>query len=539
MIAKTADKINTIGGFIPIITPDGEIILKFRTHGTCFPARADGYTTRPSYFQVLSYPTVDNKVYIDYSDGTGEHEYTFKPNNDFRGISFRCNSTSDPTQVAVNTGVYGVKPNDGFGGGEFGLHFYQDLANAEKINTVDHAYTQERDVYIRFENTAQIQSVIFYNIVLLGTFPSLAKLRNLTEQMLILMPGITAFENQALSTLLQRISLADLGISSNTLPLWIKNSPVKDLNIDSYLVTNTAQEFETEVIEPLKDTLEILSMDGVPMNYALPESFSEMTKLKSFSLERDYAAENFAFPADLSTLTEFKILSLSERIKLPLAQVKRFIHEVPTTGKNINIRTFGATPTSKDFVLDADDYSVEELNASYGRWNNGIPPTCVGQMKALKRVTIYGSYNYTVATSYNLTGWGDFSGATALESIYFDWQQKMNLNFPAWLTNLPNFKTFSCTASFETQQAFDDFVDSVYSFVTANASLAAGNTPFRYMNIIAYDSSRAVNSWTPSGVYQEPAGYAQNSSNGTPTTPMEKMYCLINNYNHSWNVKPT
>ena len=539
IVTKTGNKINTLGNFIPIITPDGEIVLKFRTHGTCFPARADGYTSRSSYLQTLSYLDIDNKVYIDYSDGTGEHEYIFKSNNRSRGISFKCNSTDDPTQIAVNTGVYGVKPNDGYGGGEFGLHFYQDLADTEKINTVDHEYAQERDLFIRFENPLQIQSITFYNIVLLETFPSLARLRNLTQQVLSLMPGITAFENKAVSTLLRRIFLADLGITSNTLPLWVKNSPVNDLNVDSYLLTNTAQEFETEVIIPLKDTLETLSIGGVPVNYALPESFSELKKLKSLSLELNFHAENFAFPTDLSTLTDFKILSLKDKTTFPISQVKRFIHEVPTTGKNINIRRFGSTLESKDFILDKDDYSVDVFNASYGRWNNGVPPTCVGQMKALKSLSIYGSYNYSTSSgSFNLTSWGDFSGATALESISFNWQQKMDLTFPTWLTNLPNFKTFNCHASFEIQQSIDDFVDSVYDFITTNASIAPGNTPFRQMNIITYDSDRPVNSWRPTGTLQEPTGYVQGSNNGNPATPMEKIYVLTNQYEHLWVLKP-
>ncbi len=539
IVTKTGNKINKLGDFLPIITPDGEIVLKFRTHGTCFPARADGYTSRSSYLQVLSYPNIDNKIYIDYSDGTGWHEYTFKENNKGRGLKLHCQSTTDSAQVTGGSGVYGVKPNDGYGGGEFGLHFYQDLADTGKIDIVDHEYAQERDIFIRFENPLQIQSIIFYNIVLLATFPSLAKLRNLTEQMLMLMPDITEFENKAVNTLLRRIFLADLGITSNTLPLWVKNSPVKDLNIDTYLVTNTSQEFEREVIEPLKDTLEILSMGGVPVNYALPESFSELTKLKSLSLERGTPTENFAFPTDLSKLTDFKILSLKDKTSFPLSEVKRFIQEVPTTGKNINIRRFGATLESKDFILDNDDYSVDVFNASYGRWNNGVPPTCVGQMKALKSLSIYGSYNYIVTSgSFNLTSWGDFSGATTLENISFNWQQKMDLTFPTWLTNLPNFKTFNCHASFETQQSMDDFVDSVYSFVVANASMALGNTPFRQMNIITYDSDRPVNSWRPTGTLQEPTGYVQGSNNGNPSAPMEKIYVLTNQYEHSWILKP-
>ncbi|OIQ22214.1 MAG: hypothetical protein BM557_02220 [Flavobacterium sp. MedPE-SWcel] len=538
-IATTQAQVFTIGGFAPIISPDGEIILKLTTRGTCFPARSDGYTARSSFFQILSYPNVDNKVYIDYSDGTGWHEYAFKSNNNNRGISFRCNDSTDPTQVTTASGVYGVTPNDGFGGGQFGLHFYQDLTDPGKINTVDHYYAQERDIFIKFDKPTQLQSIICFNTVFLATFPSLAKLRNLTELILSLIPELAAFENEAVNTLLEVVSLADLGITSNIIPLWIKNSPVSRLDLSDFLVTTTTAEFETEIVNAFKNTLERLTLSSVDVNYAMPESFSELTKLENLTMRDNRASENFTFPADLSPLVNFTTLDLRGRASFPLAQLKRYIAEVPSTNKYIDIRGFGTTTTAIDFVLDNDDYTVGTLSAAYGRWNNGAPPTCIGQMKALEELTIYGSYNYSVSNgAFNLLSWGDFSGATALKEINFRWQQKMDLNFPAWLVNLTELKIFDCHASFETLQKMDDFVNSVYDFITTNASITEGNSPFRIMHIKTYRSASPLNSFHPTGIYQEPTGYVQGSANGTPTTPLEKVWVLTHQYQHTWVLKP-
>lgn len=42
----------------------------------------------------------------------------------------------------------------------------------------------------------------------------------------------------------------------------------------------------------------------------------------------------------------------------------------------------------------------------------------------------------------------------------------------------------------------------------------------------------------PSGVYQAPEGFVKGVSNGNPTTPMEKVYVLTNNYGQTWVLAP-
>ena len=42
----------------------------------------------------------------------------------------------------------------------------------------------------------------------------------------------------------------------------------------------------------------------------------------------------------------------------------------------------------------------------------------------------------------------------------------------------------------------------------------------------------------PSGTEQAPEGFVKGSSNGSPATPMEKIYVLKNNYAQRWTIKP-
>lgn len=537
MIVKKGNYLENIGGYVSTITPEGEIILQFRARGTCFPAREDGYTTRSCFLHLVSYDGMQNKVFIDYSDGTGWHEYIFRKNGSRYEIVFRTTEATDPNEIAYSPSDIYVSPNDGKGGGEFGIHFFQDLADTQKINTVDHTYPQEREVFVKFENPNTINEFKMRNIVLLGSFPSLARLRNLKILYLDYLLSLNDFENEAVQTLLEEVTLSDIGINVNSVPLWIKNSLVRILGLNSYISLPNAAAFESEIINPFKATLENLSLSGVELNYKLPESFSELSQLRAFTIKNNVAADDFEFP-DNFELEDFNYLVTTDR-RVPLYQLKRFIQEVPTINKTLSCRRAGNTTTAIDLVLDSDDFSMMYFDGSYSRWNNGAPPTCVGQMKNLKRLTIYGSYNYATSSgASSLTNWGDFRGARLLEQINFYWQQKMDLTLPAWLSDLTLLKILNVHSSFETQQSMDDFVDSVYSFVIANASITQGNTSFRQMNIITYGSARPLNSWRPTGTLQEPAGYVQGSSNGTPATPMEKIYVLTNQYEHSWILKP-
>ena len=57
-----------------------------------------------------------------------------------------------------------------------------------------------------------------------------------------------------------------------------------------------------------------------------------------------------------------------------------------------------------------------------------------------------------------------------------------------------------------------------------------------YVNL--YSASEPQNNTRPSGVEQAPSGFVKGSNNGNPTTPMEKIYVLKNNYAQAWNIKP-
>ena len=53
----------------------------------------------------------------------------------------------------------------------------------------------------------------------------------------------------------------------------------------------------------------------------------------------------------------------------------------------------------------------------------------------------------------------------------------------------------------------------------------------------AYSQSQPV-SYRPTGIYQEPTGFEKGVSDGNPTSPMEMLYVLVNNYKWTCIIPP-
>lgn len=61
---------------------------------------------------------------------------------------------------------------------------------------------------------------------------------------------------------------------------------------------------------------------------------------------------------------------------------------------------------------------------------------------------------------------------------------------------------------------------------------------FYGLEVSMYDSQYPDENQRPSGTEQAPEGFVKGSSNGSPATPMEKIYVLKNNYAQRWTIKP-
>lgn len=109
---------------------------------------------------------------------------------------------------------------------------------------------------------------------------------------------------------------------------------------------------------------------------------------------------------------------------------------------------------------------------------------------------------------------------------------------PTWFASLVNLKELVIYRTFRTQARCDAFVNSFYNLIIGNAPISGTSSdPFRSMTVDYVHPTNPGLDYRPSGVYQQPAGYVQGSSNGTPASPAEKVWVMDNQYDHTWNIK--
>lgn len=118
-------------------------------------------------------------------------------------------------------------------------------------------------------------------------------------------------------------------------------------------------------------------------------------------------------------------------------------------------------------------------------------------------------------------------------------------DLPDWLYEVREFRKWNLQSHFiSTQERADRFVDAFYDkmmswdYITMSQMASDGNrNQFYKLTLDLYAAVSPTNK-RPSGVYQAPDGFVKGVSNGNPTTPMEKVYVLTNNYGQTWVLAP-
>lgn len=120
-------------------------------------------------------------------------------------------------------------------------------------------------------------------------------------------------------------------------------------------------------------------------------------------------------------------------------------------------------------------------------------------------------------------------------------------DLPDYLYEIREFRVWNLRDGgrfINTQDRADTFVNTFYDkmmswdYITMSQTASDGNrNQFYKLTLDLYSASDPTNK-RPSGVYQAPEGFVKGVSNGNPTTPMEKVYVLTNNYGQTWILAP-
>lgn len=120
-------------------------------------------------------------------------------------------------------------------------------------------------------------------------------------------------------------------------------------------------------------------------------------------------------------------------------------------------------------------------------------------------------------------------------------------DLPDWLYEVREFRIWTLYDGgrfINTQERADTFVNTFYDkmmswdYITMSQTASDGNRNQFYKLTLDLYAAVAPTNKRPSGVYQAPDGFVKGVSNGNPTTPMEKVYVLTNNYGQTWILAP-
>lgn len=262
---------------------------------------------------------------------------------------------------------------------------------------------------------------------------------------------------------------------------------------------------------------------GVGTLTSIPEDWNRLTKLKGINLGMsidfsDTEASNIRkFPSMWPNL---------EVLALPGGRVRLYPKEWLSFNnlKELFLSPGGATSSFDPNICPAMD-EVDEINPSLKIFNH------------INRW--YGS----------VVSWHRYMSGKGLENILrldasYSYSNIDVSDLPDYIYEMRSMNEFYAHLMLSTQERSDTFISSLYDKVMAFDYLTMASTAsdgkrnqFYGLYLSIYLSSTPTDK-RPSGVLQAPSGFVKGQSNGSPSTPMEMVYVLMNNYGWRFTMAP-
>lgn len=159
------------------------------------------------------------------------------------------------------------------------------------------------------------------------------------------------------------------------------------------------------------------------------------------------------------------------------------------------------------------------------------------------------SYLVGWQNGYNRVEWPDQMSGKGLENLTefsFTFQYKIRVDiFPEFVKEMRGMSYINASQCMGTQERADTFVNTFYDYVVGWDQMTMSNTAkdglrnqFYGLSVTLYNRTYDYD-YRPSGEMIAPSGFVNGVSNGDPTTPMEKIYVLTNNYKQRWTINPS
>jgi len=276
-----------------------------------------------------------------------------------------------------------------------------------------------------------------------------------------------------------------------------------------------------------------------------PTNILAFTDLETIILSQGVGVKNF--PTKLSPLTKLRVFELFNAVIdiLPISLLNLPIEDLTLINAIDFSKPFNETNFDKINLLQntlktlsierngidtfpitfSELYKLETLETSFP--TGGVLPSAIYNLPSLK------SFSHRKSDGRHPSSLDNFEFLTTLEILKIE--SKGNNRFlpdVSKFSTLINLKTLHIEGAMQDfQESIDLFINTLYDVVKNTADITGGSGPFREMII----RCTAANDTSPTGTFQEPTGYIQNSNNGSPATPKEKIWVIVNQYNSTVN----
>tara|TARA_R100000963_G_C4645881_1_gene110350 strand:- start:4342 stop:5961 length:1620 start_codon:yes stop_codon:yes gene_type:complete len=501
-----------VGNRIFLCRNTGSLILELEVNGTHFPSLSGNYNFAFSVFECTNIFGKSGSIFIDYADGTGEHEYPFKESTDFKmRLAKTANNQLPPNPTRADYSEIGFY--------NYPIYFFDDIDPSVPI---DDNYPVTRKIKIRFP---RFQDLLIFNLRytgLLGELPSaIGRFRNLDSLSIFRSENLDSLGSDFDKVFCKNLTLGGLGFSFSVgIPEFILNSnSLEYVNLNS-AVTLSGTNSESKLDRFFSNELPNLNgfdLSSTKIDTRIPDFHKDITGEIGFSGQN---TSGFLFSNNLSNWKGS--LSISNSTSLPDSEIVRVLEDSSITSFNAVSNSFNL-----DIITTEINTTIRLLILGRGDSFGGSLPSFLGNLTALDSL-YFGDFG-NGQDFPQLKFYGNNPLPNSLSHLQLSKNTDLEVTVPTWFgtLNLNRFQSWS----WQTQSRINTHVENFYSVVESTNAMT-GSTYLRGLDYQLVNTNLNLNTNPrPSGTYEAPTGYIQGSANGTPTSPMQAIYVLVNQYN--------
>lgn len=305
--------------------------------------------------------------------------------------------------------------------------------------------------------------------------------------------------------------------------------PIVDIpDLETLIVSHTMYVNDGIPVDKLSRSKKItyISFQNVGQRMTvMPEAITNKTEVYYLNLFNMLDLRNI----EASGIRNIKNMKKIENLNLSSCYLDRYIKEFNDLPK---LKTLDITPGPGDmwnyFDLNTiPSFEVDKINPTITDFD------FLNDWMASERRTGWNDDNMSGRGLDHLTGFVVHSNSIRVDKL------------PDYIYEMRSITWFVMDYSTHSQKRSDDFVNSFYDLVVgwdqitmASVAKDGERNQFYGLSVSMYSATSPTENQRPSGTEQAPEGFVKGSSNGSPATPMEKIYVLKNNYAQKWTIKP-